>query len=379
MKENVLVIGCGISGRAVIDYCQRVGHDVVAVDKCLDLSLNVPLYQENHHFSHFSFDRVIISPSTRLTHPQILRASNLGVPVMGEVEWALSMLPGKKIGVTGTNGKSTTVSLITHTLRQGGWEAKAVGNIGDPAISHVGNGSSDEKTIFVTELSSFQLMTMEQQSLDGAILLNVEPDHLDWHENFDAYRRAKEKIFSLVKGGGWSKRDCTNIEALQYVCHQLGVPEQQVERSLSSFQPLPHRGEYVATVNGVMCINNSKATNISSLVYALNQVKGPVVLICGGDNKGVSFASIAKKVEKCCRSVILIGKSKNVIANELSPVTQRFFVETMDEAIQKGLQHAQRGDTLLLAPGCSSRDMFADYCARGEAFKEGVLKKGHHR
>ncbi len=363
--KKVLVVGCGVSGKAVIDYLIKKHISVVAVDKSLEIDVDCPLFHENHEFFPFDFDLVVISPGVKLDHPQVLAAKYAQVEVIGEVELALRQINNPAIGVTGTNGKSTTVALIAHIL-----DAHAVGNIGTPVISLVDAISPNE--ILVIELSSFQLMTMKKPSLDMAIILNITPDHLDWHGSMEAYEEAKYSIKYLLKEGGEFFSFLPNLEAAWKASLHFGVSQERFNQKVATFKPLEHRLEFVAEIDGVKCINDSKATNIASLEHALNSIEGKVVLIMGGINKGVSMAPIAPLIENKARAVMLLGQSKHIIASELSKNTPRVFVDSMQEAIQKGLQHAKRGDTLLLAPGCSSLDMFANYADRGKEFKRQI-------
>lgn len=395
--KKVLVVGCGVSGKAVIDYLIKKEIAVVAVDKSLNKDVLCPLFEENHDFVPFDFDLVVISPGVKLDHTQVLAARSAGIEVIGEVELALRQINNPAIGVTGTNGKSTTVSLIAQVLNQSfGFirlpmqnfakiedpqsekpkaqvlKAHAVGNIGLPVISLVEAISPDE--ILVIELSSFQLMTMSKPSLDVAIILNITPDHIDWHGSMEAYQEAKYSIRNLLKKGGEFHSFLPNLEAAWKACEHFGLSREAFNQKVAAFKPLEHRLEYVDEIDGVKCINDSKATNIASLEHALRSIEGKVILIMGGINKGVSMAPIADLIENKARAVMLLGQSKYVIASELSKNTSSVIVETLEEAIQKGLQHAKRGDTLLLAPGCSSFDMFANYMERGEAFKRDIKK-----
>lgn len=373
--RKILVVGCGVSGRAVIDFCLERGDEVVCVDRNTDKKAPCPIFPEDHLFSLFDFDQVVVSPGVQLTHPQVMRAQENGVEVIGEVELALRQIENRCIGVTGTNGKSTVVSLIGHVLNHSGMKAHAVGNIGIPIISMV--SKIDPNDILVIELSSFQLMTMHKKSLDVGVILNITPDHIDWHGSFEAYRDAKLHIKDLIKGDGLFIYPVENYACVRQVCKRYGCIDGDIDEAIASYKRLEHRLEYVATVGGVLCVNDSKATNIGAMQHALENTSGDVVLICGGINKGVSMKPLASLIENKCRAVVLIGESKNQISSELTEKTPRFYAESMDEAVQKGLQQATRGDTLLLAPGCASFDMFDNYMARGKIFKQSVTK-GHH-
>ena len=372
--SKVLVVGCGVSGRAVIDFCLNREDEVVCVDRHIDNKVPCSIFPEDYFFAHFDFDLVVISPGVRLNHPQVKRAYESGVEVIGEVELALKQISNQCVGITGTNGKSTVVSLIAHVLNSAGKKAHAVGNIGFPIISMVSKIMPED--ILVVELSSFQLMTMHKKSLDIGVILNITPDHLDWHGSFEAYKRAKLRIKELLKEGGVFLYPIENFDCATKVCLHFGCSQEEIKKAFSTYNRLEHRMEYVGEVNGVRCINNSKATNIGSLEHALNHTKGEIVLICGGVNKGVSMQPLASMIEKKCRFVVLIGQSKEQIASELTKNTPHAFAETMDEAVEKGLQQAARGDTLMLAPGCASLDMFDNYKMRGKVFKQSVAK-GH--
>ncbi len=365
--RKVLVIGCGVSGIAVIEDCLSKNVSVTAVDKVVNKTTLCNVFCEDHIFDPFDFDLVVVSPGVKLDHPQVKCATEHGIEVIGEVELALRRSTNFTIGITGTNGKSTVVSLITHVLNSVGKKAFAVGNIGMPIISLVDKINVED--ILVVELSSFQLMTMKKRSLDVAVILNITPDHIDWHGSMEEYVKAKLRIKHLLKEGGLFLYPVENIEACLLVCRRLGISDVDFEKGVSSFQALEHRLEYVTTIDGIRCVNDSKATNIDSLRHALSSIEGSIVLICGGINKGISMSPLSEIIEKRCRAVILLGESKNLIAKELSEKTKKVLVNSMEEATEKGLQHAIRGDTLLLAPGCSSFDMFENYMARGKEFK----------
>ena len=369
--KKILVIGCGVSGRAVIDFCLKRGLSVFCVDRDPTKDVPCPLYKEDYLFTPFDFDLVLVSPGVKLDHFQIVCAKKKGVRVIGETEFALEQIDNYAIGITGTNGKSSVVSMIAHVLNSCGKKAFAVGNIGTPIISLVND--IEKEDILVVELSSFQLLSMKAKSLDVAIVLNISQDHIDWHGSFSNYKQAKLSIRNLLKDGGLYLENITNAKALSYVCKNIGVSKEEIEEGLTTFQSLKHRLEFVTEINGVRCVNDSKATNIASLQFALESVDEPIVLICGGRNKGISMASIREDIEKWCRCVILIGENKSQIASELKEGTAKVFADTMQDAIQKGLQHANRGDTLLLAPGCSSFDMFDNFMVRGEEFKRGII------
>lgn len=358
--KKVLVIGLGKSGMGVVAYLVKRGDEVVAVDRV------------KKEFSPFDFDLVVVSPGVPPTDVLYQRAIREKIEVIGEAELAFRAIKNRVIGVTGSNGKSTTVAMIAHILNRTGRRARALGNIGTALITAVEDLDPDE--IVVAELSSFQLETMKTKVLDVAMILNVTPNHLDRHGTMENYFKAKLKIGELVKEGGVFVLPHTLVggDFVKFACLEMGLSEEEIAFGKEGFKTLPHRLEFVREINGVRCYDDSKATTMDAVSYAVKKLQHNIILIAGGRHKGGSFSIWNESFPGRVKAIILLGEAKELIAKELSLDIPIFFVRSLDEAIEKGLQVALQGDNLILSPGCSSYDMFLNFEKRGEAFKQGL-------
>jgi UDP-N-acetylmuramoylalanine--D-glutamate ligase len=365
---------------------------------------------------------VIKSPGVPAQAPVIAAAFERGVSVIGELELAWRMLSNEFIAVTGTNGKTTTVELIGHIHREAGLPVAVAGNVGRAVSSLVGSVSPE--TTVVCEVSSFQLEDTRAFSPEAAVLLNVSPDHLDRHGTFEAYLQAKLLVFArqgnddvsvapvdlevedlggcarpLSFGAGraaavslragelwWEERPLMAVEEVRLrgahnienamaaaaVCLARGVEEDAVREGLRSFAGVPHRLEEVATRDGVLYVNDSKATNIASTQVALDAFMdgGSIHLILGGQGKGQDFTALRDGVQRSCRAVYLIGQDAGLIAHALAdldpPIHQ---CGELERAVSGAQANARAGEVIMLSPACASFDQFADFEARGERFR----------
>jgi UDP-N-acetylmuramoylalanine--D-glutamate ligase len=392
--KKVLVVGLGLSGLSVVDYLLKKGIEVVGVDKSHKEIEGCQVFSDEFEFREFDFDLVVVSPGISQDHLIYQRALLEGVKIMGEAELALSQMKKHKIiGVTGSNGKSTTVMLITHVLNMCGKKARALGNIGKPLISAV--DELDEDEIVVAELSSFQLETMTEKLFDVAVILNLTPNHLDRHKTMENYFLAKRKIAESLKENGLFYIGESILENYEHmlagfsynvICDQLmefvkniclhfGLSEEEVIEAAKTFKSLPHRLEFVCEIGGVRCYNDSKATTMDAVSYAVKKLEKDVILIAGGRHKGGSFSIWNESFPGRVKAIILLGEAKELIASELSLKIPIYFVESLEKAIEKGLQVAKPRDNLILSPGCSSYDMFLNFEKRGEAYKKGLERE----
>jgi len=333
---------------------------------------------------------VIKSPGVPREAPVIAAAHARGIPVLGELELAWRLLPNPFIAVTGTNGKTTTVELIGHIHRTAGVDVAVAGNVGTPLSSLVGELAPD--AVVVCEASSFQLEDADTFAPDAAVLLNLEPDHLDRHGDFAAYRAAKLSMFArqqpqdiaLAPWGitlpgrarhvapadisDWElalrgAHNRVNAAFAAGICLARGLPSDAVREGLRTFAGVEHRLEEVAEVAGVLYVNDSKATNVASTLTALEAfAEVPVHVILGGEGKGQDFTPLRAAVARCA-GVYLIGEDGRSIADGE-------WCGTLEAAVASARHHAQPGDVVLLSPACASFDQFADYEARGRRFKE---------
>jgi UDP-N-acetylmuramoylalanine--D-glutamate ligase len=381
---------------------------------------------------------VVKSPGVPAQAPVIAAARARGVPVLGELELAWRLLPNDFIAVTGTNGKTTTVELIGHIHREAGLPVAVAGNVGTALSGLV--GALDEHATIVCEASSFQLEDTLAFAPQAAVLLNITPDHLDRHGTLEAYREAKLRIFAhqragdvavipaeppeialrpgvrrvrfgegreaecavpdgclrwqgepLLKTAELSLRGAHNVHnamAAAAVCLARGMPPDAVREGLRTFPGVPHRLQEVGGRNGVLYVNDSKATNVASTRVALQAfLEGGVHLILGGQGKGQDFTPLREPVAASCRAVYLIGEDAPLIAAALKGLVVRDGAALPDgatapegttlplreygdleRAVAAASAAASPGEIVLLSPACASFDQFADFEARGERF-----------
>lgn len=367
---------------------------------------------------------LVKSPGVPAQAPVIAQARSRGMPVIGELELAWRLLPNEFIAVTGTNGKTTTVELVGHIHREAGLAVAVAGNVG-VALSGL-DGRIDEHVTVVCEASSFQLEDTLAFAPDAAVLLNLTPDHLDRHGTLDAYLAAKLEIFARQEnedlavvaakfqpeglpgrarrvsfgsgpGAQLSVRDGTlcwqgrallaaselslrgrhnqeNAMAAAAVCLARGLDIEAVRSGLRSFAGVPHRLEQVANRDGVLFVNDSKATNVASTLVALEAMAAehlPVHLILGGQAKAQDFTALRAPVSAGCRAVYLIGEDANQIERAIGGEQSGVHMcGDLDHALSLAAAAAVQGEVVLLSPGCASFDQFADFEARGECFRE---------
>ncbi|MCZ7532951.1 MAG: UDP-N-acetylmuramoyl-L-alanine--D-glutamate ligase [Acidimicrobiia bacterium] len=419
---TTLVLGTGVSGVAAGRLAKRLGHDVGFYDEQPDgsipLDLQASLVARGHWSDHLldGVDLVVTSPGFKPSSPPLTAAAAHGVDIVTEAGFALEHLDTPYIAITGTNGKSTTTELTTNMLVASGIDAVAAGNIGTPVCDLVGSSHQ----VLVVELSSFQLHWMSPKPI-AAALLNVAPDHLDWHGSFAAYAATKSRVFSfmdkegvlafnadddvvvglvsdaqvravpcsglrLPKGGNGVQDDDLFIDAIAFspstqdasyrldivaaatVAVAAGATPDGIRRAIKSFGPADHRRRLVATIDGVAWINDSKATNPHAAMAAANAFES-VLLLAGGRNKGLDLTPIGKT--ESLRGLYAFGESGPEIAAAATvPAT---VYQTMSEAIRAAARDAKAGDVVLLSPGCTSFDEFTSYADRGRVFSEIVM------
>jgi UDP-N-acetylmuramoylalanine--D-glutamate ligase len=359
--ENVLVIGKGVSGLSAAKLLKEKGFMVHIMNTA-----------ENLPNIHFSF--AVLSPGISIRLPFVTEIKKK-MEVIAEVELSFRYAKCRIIGVTGTNGKSSLVTYLGHMM-----SARVCGNIGIPACDVLPYLEADQWAI--VELSSFQLQLMNSKKLDCALLLKVTDNHLDMHVDFEEYYQAKLSIKNLLKDDGLylleRDGDFTPMkyffgpvaQMIQKVHEQFGG---SLEKADEAFVPLPHRLEFVAEKNGVIFIDDSKATNPAATAYAVENVKGPIVLIVGGSNKNSNFSVWNALFKTKVKAVICYGESAEAIKKALQSNFDLYTVHKMEEAVSIAASLATCGDTVLLSPGCASFDQFSGFAERGVAFKREVL------
>ncbi len=384
-----LVVGLARSGVAALSALRAQGVEVVGVDS------GRPEVEEPGVVlgadGLAELDRaaaVVKSPGIRRDAPVVAEALRRGIPVLGELELGWRLLPNPFVAVTGTNGKTTTAELIGHIHREAGVEVAVAGNVGTALTSLV--GAIGHETVVVCEASSYQLADASEFAPEVAVLLNVRPDHLDWHGDFGAYRAAKLRAFARqglddvavaeveVPGegrrvppadiDGWEvalrgEHNRVNASFAAAACLARGIPEEAVRAGLRSFRGVAHRLEEVGVRDGVLYVDDSKATNVDSTLTALAAFAGSRVhLILGGEAKDSDNAPMRAAAAHCA-GVYLIGRDGRALA-------EGEWCETLDRAVAAARAAARPGDVVLLSPACASFDQFADFEARGRAFKE---------
>ncbi len=364
---------------------------------------------------------VVKSPGVPAQAPVVASAREAGLAVVGELEIGWRLVPNETIAVTGSNGKTTTVELIGHLHRTAGQAAEVVGNVGT-ALSTLAGGALADTTTIVCEASSFQLEDTERFAPDAGVLLNLAEDHLDRHGTFDAYRAAKLEVFArqppgtvavapeeLAAGGlpGEAERvwfgtgptarlaardgalwwdaerliDCEGIRlrgphnvqnamAAAAVTLARGMAPEVVREGLASFAGVAHRLEEIATLDGVLYVNDSKATNVASAVAGLASFAGGVHVILGGRGKGGDYAPLAAAVAERARAAYLIGETAPEIGAALARTGIPLHAAgDLERALAQARAAARPGEVVLLSPACASFDQYADYEARGEHFR----------
>jgi UDP-N-acetylmuramoylalanine--D-glutamate ligase len=374
LLQRVLVLGLARSGKAAVAALTRRGVEVTAADRELGNDGDLSLLERA--------EVLVKSPGVPREAPLVAEAARRAIPIWSEVELGYQLLRPRLVGVTGTNGKTTTTELLGAIL-----DAPTAGNVGR-ALTDL-DGEVEPGALVVCELSSFQLEDVHELACEVAVLLNLEPDHLDRHGSFEAYRDAKLRIFErapvkvVPRGSGlegieFSADDELPAEPLIRGAHNrenaaaataaaraLGVRDEQIARALETFPGVPHRLEPVGEVNGVRYVNDSKATNVAAALRALAAYADePVHLILGGSHKGEDFTPLAAAMGPNVRSVHLIGETAGELAAAIPEAHD-------DGDLATAVAHvdARSGDVVLLSPACASYDQFRDFEQRGEEFR----------
>ena len=440
---RVLVVGAMRSGLSLTRFLLDQGADVTLTDQKAASGLppaidelrvrGARLELGGHDEASFTAaDLIAVSPGVPLASPPLQAARGRGVRIVAEVEVASWFLTGTLVGITGSNGKSTTTALCGHVLHHAGLRAIACGNLGTPLTEMVPDDAPDR--IYVVELSSFQLEGIETFRPRVAALLNLSPDHQDRYPDVRAYYDAKARIFmnqgpsddavlnhddaeALAAGrrgaarrhafsrtqevddGAFVRRgdivvrrdgretavmpvaqaplfgphNLDNILATLLVTDLVGVPMSAAARGVATFRGLPHRLEKVSDRQGVAWFNDSKATNVGAAIQSLLSFPGGVVLILGGKDKGGDFASMRPFIRSRVAHLILMGQARESIQGQLGPIAPTTMAATMAEAVEAAARLAAPGGVVLLAPACASFDQYSSFEERGEDFRRLVL------
>ena len=422
--KRIVVLGAGESGSGAAILAKEKGFDVFVSD-CGTISdpyralldQNGVQWEDGKHSEELilNADEVVKSPGIPLTAPLIQKLQAQGTPIISEIEFAARYTKAKMICITGSNGKTTTTSLIFYILKQAGLNVGLAGNIGNSLALQVAHEDHD---YYVIELSSFQLDNMYDFKADIAILLNITPDHLDRYDyKFQNYIDAKFRITRnqtkedsfiywaedpvidremkrlqlgatlypygftcpnplpvgeeelALKG----RHNVLNSMAATIAANVVGIKKEIIRESLKTFQGVEHRLQYVATVRGVRYINDSKATNVNSCWYALESMTTPTVLILGGKDKGNDYSEIDELVKQKCHTLIFMGLHNEKLREHFGGFGLNIIdTDNLHDAVQAAYNAAHEGDTVLLSPCCASFDLFKSYEDRGEQFMKAV-------
>jgi UDP-N-acetylmuramoylalanine--D-glutamate ligase len=422
--KRIVILGAGESGSGAAILAKEKGFDVFVSD-CGTISepyralldQNGITWEDGQHTESLilNADEVVKSPGIPLTAPLIQKLQAQATPIISEIEFAARYTHAKMICITGSNGKTTTTSLIYFILRNAGLNVGLAGNIGNSLALQVAHEDHD---YYVIELSSFQLDNMYDFKADVAILLNITPDHLDRYDfKFQNYIDAKFRItrnqtpddafiywaedpvidremkklqlgatlypygFTVpnplpvgeeelaLKG----RHNVLNSMAATIAANVVGIKNEVIRESLKTFQGVDHRLQYVATVRGVRFINDSKATNVNSCWYALEAMTTPTVLILGGKDKGNDYSEIDDLVREKCHTLVFMGLHNEKLREHFGGFgLQIIDTDNLKDAIKGAYNAAREGDTVLLSPCCASFDLFKSYEDRGEQFMNAV-------
>ena len=434
-QPATLVYGLGGTGLSIARYLKRNGVAAVYLDSreqppgLAEFRAELPdadlILGDLPDDRIDAIERVIVSPGIPESDSNLSDLRRAGKDVLSDIDLFVGEAEADFVAVTGSNGKSTVTMLIALMCEAGGLDVLAGGNLGRAALDLLAEPRPD---VYVLELSSFQLQRTRHLPAKIAVLLNVSPDHLDWHTDEAEYRAAKYRIFDEAASAVFNRDDpvarnrvataesrsfgldapadgeyglltdmgieylargterlmrvgdvalvgrhnYANALAAMAAGELLGVPPAAMRKVLGEFTGLPHRMQFVRELNGVRYINDSKATNVGAAIAAVQSVDGPVVLLAGGQGKGGDFAQLAASVAGRLRAAIVFGEDAAGLAKAFDARTRVLRAPDMFDALEQATSVAERGDTVLLAPACASFDQFANYGSRGDAFSEAV-------
>lgn len=442
MSKSIVILGAGESGVGAALLGAKLGYNVFVSDfgsikenYVAELQEADIEFESGHHSVDriLSSDLVVISPGVPESAPIVQKIRAKGIELVSEIEFGARNTEATLIGITGTNGKTTTTLLTHHILKQAGLNVGLAGNIGESLCRKI---CQKEYDYYVLELSSFQLDGMDKTRIHHAVLLNITPDHLDRYESFEAYTASKFRIiqnqtsedqfiycaddsvitnylskisvkaqhspFTLetAEKGAWvsnghmhintkqsnqtfkmelnqltisGKHNTYNSMAAAIIAQSLDIRNDVIRNSLMDFKNIEHRLEFVAKVKGVDYINDSKATNVNSTWYALESMKKDVVWIAGGVDKGNDYKLIEQLVKEKVRVLICLGTDNLKLHEAFGDKVEMIVnASSAEEATQMAHHFAQQGEAVLLSPACASFDLFENYEQRGNQFKEAV-------
>ncbi len=437
--KRVLAVGLARTGVATALFCAARGARVTATDsrtedeigeaiaklKDAGVTLELGCHREKTFLDQ---DLIIPSPGVPADEAHLQTARAKGISIWSEIELAYRFMKGRLIGITGSNGKTTTTSLVEHILKTAGMQTILAGNIGTPLIGRVDTMQDD--TCTVVELSSFQLELIDTFRPNIGVFLNLTPDHLDRHHTLEAYGAAKARLFENQTGEDaailnaddvattpyapslprvyWFSRkqrvaqgayvrgeeivfrqdgaeetllklediplggahNVENVLAAAAAARLAGAPSAAIAKGVRSFAGVEHRLEFVAEIAGVRYYNDSKATNVDATLKALDAFPGRILIILGGKDKGSDYTALQRPLREKAILALLIGTAAEKIEEQIAGSVALERAETLERAVETASHAAQRGDVVLLAPACASFDQFQNYEHRGRVFKD---------
>jgi UDP-N-acetylmuramoylalanine--D-glutamate ligase len=429
--RRALIVGLGVSGLSAARYLHAAGCAVTVIDSRAEppqraalLALDPAIAVHSGPFDSAlleGIDALIVSPGVALQGAFFDAARARNLPLIGDIELFARAANAPVAGITGTNGKSTVTTLVGRMAERGGKRVRVGGNLGEPALQLL-----DAKAeLYVLELSSYQLQTTDSLKLEAATVLNVTPDHLDRYASVEAYAAAKARIFrhcgtavinaddprtlamvpasqralrfSLTSGSGaefalleradgaWlacrgqallaaselkiaGRHNIANALAALAMGEALGVDLPSRLKALREFTGLPHRTQWVADVQGVRYIDDSKGTNVGATLAAVSGLPAPLLLIAGGEGKGQDFLPLRAALKGKVRLALLIGRDAPALGTALAGVCAIEYCPSLEAAVRRAAASARAGEIVLLSPACASFDMFRDYAHRGAVF-----------
>jgi UDP-N-acetylmuramoylalanine--D-glutamate ligase len=444
--KKVLVVGLARTGVALTHFLVKAGAQVTVTDMAPAAELaemrvhiqGLPVAEElevPEPADVWRYDLILPSPGVPPELSWLEMARRQGIPVWGELELASHFLSRPVLAVSGTNGKTTTITLLGKFLSASGVKALVGGNIGTPLISLL--GQQQEADYVVTEISSFQLDTAPHFHPQSAALLNISPDHLDRYPNYAAYVTSKASLFKAMDSeepkvlnyddplvrplgqglgkvfyfsasesldeGAWladgiikvrltpgveaefplaqirlqGSHNLENIMAALLLSLAAGAAPQACREVLATFAGLPHRLEWVANISGVDFFDDSKGTNVGAVARSLASFDRPIILIAGGRDKFSDFSQLNELIQKRVKALVLLGETKERLAQVWEGLAPAYLTAQMTEAVEQAASLAQPGEVVLLSPACASFDMYRDYAHRGRTFQNAVKEIGH--
>jgi len=434
-NKNYLVVGLGKTGIETLKFLARRGFNargtdissksslnINEIDSLTDSGIKIEFGSHSESFLEWA-DNLIISPGVSINTPYLVKAKELKKNIVSEIEFATGFIKTPIIAITGSNGKTTTTTLISEILTCSGFNIFTGGNIGTPLITIV--EEADDYDYIVLETSSFQLQATDKFRPYISIFLNISPNHLDHHLDLEEYFQSKTNIFKNQTSDDWAiinsgddtikkyslnikpkiisfgkktenenillsgniiefRNEKYNLSSIKLIGgHNLdnamcaiaaakiaGCEKKVIEDTIMDFKPLPHRIEYIGKHRGVNVYNDSKSTSPGATLKALDSISPPIILLAGGKDKGTDYKILVGPLNKKVKHLVLFGEAKKRMKEQLEMSVDTTIANSLEEAVERAFSNSKEDDSILLSPACSSFDMFSSYEERGEVFKK---------